>query len=78
MESVVRGKVMGGTKCASASGCEDGDGMSSANPPVLGNKAARRESKVSLCPAWLRHSREHWEAECLVSTSYTFSRRTEH
>ena len=43
MGSAVAGKVMGGTKCALASGCEDGDEMSSAKLPVLGNKAVRRE-----------------------------------
>lgn len=43
MGLAVPGKVMGGTKCALANGCEDGDEMSSAKLPVLGNKAVRRE-----------------------------------
>lgn len=43
MGSAVPGKVVGGTKCALASGCEDGDEMSGAKLPVQGNKAVRRE-----------------------------------
>lgn len=43
MGSAVPVKVMGGTKHAFTSGCEDGDEMSSAKLPVLGNKAVRRE-----------------------------------
>lgn len=40
--SAAPGKVTRGTKCALASGHEDGDEMRGAKLPVLGNKAVRR------------------------------------
>lgn len=49
--SPVAEEVMGGTKNALASGCEDGGEMSSAKMPVLGNKAVRREQRLLFQPS---------------------------
>jgi len=43
MEPAVPRKEMGGTKCAVARGCEDGNEISTAKLPVLRNKTVRRE-----------------------------------
>lgn len=51
MGSAVPEEVMGGTKYVLASGCEDGDEMSSAKMLVLGNKAVRREQKLLFQPS---------------------------
>lgn len=56
MGSAVPGKVLGGTACALAAWCEDGDEMSSAKLPMLGNKSSEDKSYRSslLCSSVLK------------------------